>query len=75
MESQDQIVQEKYDQTISLEKATLVKSITQEYQRCCCIYYNTFSEENKMKPLDPKSDEQCVDHWLEMDFEAPEDME
>ncbi|CAI2366729.1 unnamed protein product [Moneuplotes crassus] len=66
MEREDQIVQQKNDKIISLEKSILVKSISQEYKRCCCIYYNTFSREIKARLPDPESSVHCFDHSLQI---------
>ncbi|CAI2366827.1 unnamed protein product [Moneuplotes crassus] len=68
MESEDQIVQEKLIQKISLEKSLLIESIQQEFQRCCCIYYNIFSEEIKARLPDAESDGHSVNYWFQLFF-------
>ncbi|CAI2366590.1 unnamed protein product [Moneuplotes crassus] len=72
MESEDQVVQGKYGEKISLEKCVLVESNKQGYQRCCCIYYNLLSCEIKAKLPDPESDGSCVGHCIGIKFEDPQ---
>ncbi|CAI2360043.1 unnamed protein product [Moneuplotes crassus] len=74
MESEDQIAQEKHGRRISLEKSILVESITQEYERCCCIQYNIFPEKIKARLLDPESDDYCINDCLVMVFNLPKYM-
>ncbi|CAI2384723.1 unnamed protein product [Moneuplotes crassus] len=68
MESENKITQENHDQAIGLEKSILVESIKQQYQRCCCIYYNTHLREIKAKLPDPESNKHCVNHQLQIAF-------